>query len=31
MCRIKAAALGPHKAVTINFYERFKLGGDRRR
>jgi hypothetical protein len=31
LCRIKAAALGPHKAVTINFYERFKLGGDRRR
>ncbi|KAJ7770564.1 RNA dependent RNA polymerase-domain-containing protein [Mycena metata] len=31
LCRIKAAALGPHKAVTMGFYERFKLGGERRR
>ncbi|KAJ6499604.1 RNA dependent RNA polymerase-domain-containing protein [Mycena vitilis] len=30
LCKIKAAAAGPHKAVTVNFYERFKLGGDRR-
>ncbi|KAF7350497.1 Dimethylaniline monooxygenase [Mycena venus] len=30
LCKIKVDALGPHKAVTINFYERFKLGGDRR-
>ncbi|KAJ7128080.1 RNA dependent RNA polymerase-domain-containing protein [Mycena filopes] len=31
LCRIKAAALGPHKAVTMGFYERFKLGGERRK
>ncbi|KAJ7039848.1 RNA dependent RNA polymerase-domain-containing protein [Mycena alexandri] len=30
LCRIKAAALGPHKAVTMGFYERFKVGGERR-
>ncbi|KAJ7268673.1 RNA dependent RNA polymerase-domain-containing protein [Mycena haematopus] len=30
LCRIKADALGPNKAVTMKFYERFKLGGERR-
>ncbi|KAJ6486858.1 RNA dependent RNA polymerase-domain-containing protein [Mycena sanguinolenta] len=30
LCKIKADALGPHRAVTMTFYERFKLGGERR-
>ncbi|KAJ7145397.1 RNA dependent RNA polymerase-domain-containing protein [Mycena crocata] len=30
LCKIKAAALGSHKAVTTSFYERFKMGGERR-
>ncbi|KAJ6590543.1 RNA dependent RNA polymerase-domain-containing protein [Mycena vulgaris] len=30
LCRIKTTALNSHKAVTIKFYERFKIGGDRR-
>ncbi|KAJ7275086.1 RNA dependent RNA polymerase-domain-containing protein [Mycena rebaudengoi] len=30
LCRIKATALGSHKAVTNRFYEHFRIGGDRR-
>ncbi|KAF7349229.1 Dimethylaniline monooxygenase [Mycena sanguinolenta] len=30
LCKIKTDALGPHKAITMTFYERFKLGGERR-
>ncbi|KAJ7430590.1 RNA dependent RNA polymerase-domain-containing protein [Mycena galericulata] len=30
LCRIKTAALGPNKAVSVRFYERFKIGGDKR-
>ncbi|KAJ7721959.1 RNA dependent RNA polymerase-domain-containing protein [Mycena maculata] len=30
LCRIKTTALGSHKAVTTRFYERFKMGGDKR-
>ncbi|KAF8189916.1 RNA dependent RNA polymerase-domain-containing protein [Mycena galopus ATCC 62051] len=30
LCKIKANALGPNKAVTIPFYEHFRLGGERR-
>ncbi|KAK7019017.1 dimethylaniline monooxygenase [Favolaschia claudopus] len=30
LCKIKASALGPQKSVVMQFYERFRLGGNRR-
>ncbi|KAJ7136071.1 RNA dependent RNA polymerase-domain-containing protein [Mycena epipterygia] len=29
LCKIKSSALGSHKVVTMGFYERFRLTGDR--